>query len=63
MKEIGEEIKTCRLAVRMTLKQLGAKTGYSDAYLSQLERGRANPWLNAGRTKTLVIWVVSPSTS
>jgi predicted transcriptional regulator len=61
MKEIGEEIKACRLAGRMTLKQLSAKAGCSDAYLSQLERGRANPWLNPGRTKTLVIFL-TPST-
>jgi len=27
MKEIGEKIKACRLASRMTLKQLSAKAG------------------------------------
>ena len=43
MKEIGEKIKACRLTNRMTLKQLAAKAGCTDAYLSQLERGRANP--------------------
>ncbi len=43
MKEIGEKLKTFRLANRMTLKQLGSKAGCTDAYLSQLERGRANP--------------------
>ena len=43
MKEIGEKIKACRLTSRMTLKQLAAKAGCTDAYLSKLERGRANP--------------------
>lgn len=43
MKEIGEKLKAFRLANRMTLKQLGSKAGCTDAYLSQLERGRANP--------------------
>lgn len=43
MKEIGEQLKALRLAHRMTLKQLAKKAGCTDAYLSQLERGRANP--------------------
>lgn len=43
MKEIAEKLKTFRLANRMTLKQLASKAGCTDAYLSQLERGRANP--------------------
>lgn len=43
MKRIGEKIKAFRLANRMTLKQLAGKAGCTDAYLSQLERGRANP--------------------
>lgn len=43
MNEIGEKLKAFRLANRMTLKQLGNKAGCTDAYLSQLERGRANP--------------------
>jgi transcriptional regulator with XRE-family HTH domain len=43
MKEIGEKIKTLRLVNRMTLKQLGREAGCTDAYLSQLERGLANP--------------------
>jgi len=43
MKEIAEKLKALRLANRMTLKQLAQKAGCTDAYLSQLERGRANP--------------------
>ena len=43
MKEIAEKLKTFRLANRMTLKQLASKAGCTDAYLSQLERGHANP--------------------
>jgi len=43
VKEIAEKLKAFRLANRMTLKQLANKAGYTDAYLSQLERGRANP--------------------
>ena len=41
--EIGEKVKALRLANRMTLKQLANKAGCTDAYLSQLERGYANP--------------------
>ena len=43
MIEIGEKVKALRLANRMTLKELGNKAGCTDAYLSQLERGKANP--------------------
>lgn len=43
MKEIAEKLKALRLANRMTLKQLAQQAGCTDAYLSQLERGRANP--------------------
>ncbi len=43
MEEIGEKLKTYRLASQMTLKQLANKAGCTDAYLSQLERGLANP--------------------
>jgi transcriptional regulator with XRE-family HTH domain len=43
MKEIAEKLRAYRLANRMTLKQLASKAGCTDAYLSQLERGRANP--------------------
>jgi transcriptional regulator with XRE-family HTH domain len=43
MKEIAEKLKAFRLANRMTLKQLASKASCTDAYLSQLERGHANP--------------------
>ena len=43
MREIAGKLKAFRLANRMTLKQLARKARCTDAYLSQLERGRANP--------------------
>jgi transcriptional regulator with XRE-family HTH domain len=43
VKEIAEKLKALRLANRLTLKELAKKAGCTDAYLSQLERGRANP--------------------
>jgi transcriptional regulator with XRE-family HTH domain len=43
MKEIAEKLRAYRLSNHMTLKQLAGKAGCTDAYLSQLERGRANP--------------------
>lgn len=43
MKEIAEKLKAFRSANRLTLKQLAEKAGCTDAYLSQLERGLANP--------------------
>jgi transcriptional regulator with XRE-family HTH domain len=43
MKEITEKLKPLRLANHMTLKELSKKAGCTDAYLSQLERGLANP--------------------
>lgn len=43
MNEIAEKLRTLRRDNRMTLKQLAAKAGCTDAYLSQLERGHANP--------------------
>jgi len=45
MKEIAEKIKALRLANRMSLKQLASKAGCTDVYLSQLEKGHANPSL------------------
>lgn len=43
MKEIGEKLKALRLKNHMTLKELAKIAGCTGAYLSQLERGRANP--------------------
>lgn len=43
MKELGKKLKAFRLANKLTLKQLADKAGCTDAYLSQLERGLANP--------------------
>lgn len=43
MNEIAQRLRAFRMANRMTLKQLAQKAGCTDAYLSQMERGRANP--------------------
>ncbi|MDI7258473.1 MAG: cupin domain-containing protein [Thermodesulfobacteriota bacterium] len=43
MEEIGKKIKAFRAVNKMTLKQLAQRAGCTDAYLSQLERGLANP--------------------
>jgi transcriptional regulator with XRE-family HTH domain len=43
MDEISKRLKAFRLANRMTLKDLASRAGCTDAYLSQLERGHANP--------------------
>jgi len=43
MKEIAEKLKTYRSQNQMTLRQLAERAGCTDAYLSQLERGLANP--------------------
>lgn len=43
MKEFGRKLKALRLGNRMTLKELAKKAGCTDAYLSQMERGLANP--------------------
>jgi transcriptional regulator with XRE-family HTH domain len=43
MDQISKKIRAARLANGMTLKQLAVKAKCTDAYLSQLERGRANP--------------------
>ncbi len=45
MKEIADKIKNFRLENRMTLRQLADRAGVTAAYLSQLERGLANPSL------------------
>jgi transcriptional regulator with XRE-family HTH domain len=43
MKEFGKKLKALRLTEGMTLKQLASKARCTDAYLSQMERGLANP--------------------
>jgi len=42
MSEIAEKLNAFRLTNGMTLTQPASKAGCTDAYLSQLERGRAN---------------------
>jgi len=43
MEEISKRLKTFRSTRGMTLKELASRAGCTDAYLSQLERGHANP--------------------
>lgn len=40
---IGKKLRELRLANRMTLKQVAKKAGCTEAYISQLENGNANP--------------------
>lgn len=49
--EIGRFLRRRRLASKLTLADLAAKTSLSVSFLSQVERGRANPTL--ARLKTL----------
>ena len=41
--EIGHRIKGRRLSNNLTLKQLAAKVGCSDGYISQIENGKVSP--------------------
>jgi transcriptional regulator with XRE-family HTH domain len=41
--DIGKIIRSLRKSKSLTLKQLAEKAGCTDAYISQLENGRANP--------------------
>ena len=43
MDEFGKKLKALRIANGMTLKELASKARCTDAYLSQMERGLANP--------------------
>lgn len=46
-KNFGEKLRFCRLAKKIALKDLGAECGLSYSYISQVERGVANPSLSA----------------
>lgn len=45
-KLFGERLKERRRALGLTQVQLFEKTGITDAYISLVERGRANPTLD-----------------
>ena len=45
--DIGRRIRAHRKANGLTLKQLGEKVGCTDAYLSQVERGRVSPSISS----------------
>jgi transcriptional regulator with XRE-family HTH domain len=40
---VGQNVKRIRLRTGMTQEQFAAKSGFSQQYLSTLERGRRNP--------------------
>jgi len=40
---VGKNVKRTRLALRMTQEDLAAKSGLSQQYISDLERGLRNP--------------------
>jgi transcriptional regulator with XRE-family HTH domain len=40
---VGQNVKRIRLRMGMTQEQFAAKSGFSQQYLSTLERGRRNP--------------------
>jgi transcriptional regulator with XRE-family HTH domain len=43
--ELGPRLRAARRAQAQTLRALAGKTGFSEAYLSQVETGRASPTL------------------
>jgi transcriptional regulator with XRE-family HTH domain len=47
MAALGERLRTTRRAHARTLKDIARKTGFTEAYLSQVETGRASPSLAA----------------
>ena len=42
-KLVGCNVRRLRLAARMTQEQYAEKSGFSQQYISDLERGRRNP--------------------
>jgi len=51
-RDLGDLIRSLRLRKRLTLRQLAERTNYSTSYLSQIERGRANPSIGTLHTVT-----------
>lgn len=49
MSMLGRRFRTRRRAQELTLKDVARKTGFTEAYLSQVETGRASPSLAALR--------------
>lgn len=47
--QIGQKIKSCRMARNLTVKELAAQAQITPSMLSQIERGQANPSLNTIR--------------
>jgi transcriptional regulator with XRE-family HTH domain len=43
--QVGQRLRTTRRAKNQTLKKLATATGFTEAYLSQIENGRAMPTL------------------
>ncbi len=50
--DLGYVLRSMRLEKRLTLRQMSERTNYSISYLSQIERGRANPSIGTLHTIT-----------
>jgi transcriptional regulator with XRE-family HTH domain len=50
--ELGDHLRSMRLEKRLTLRQISQRTKYSISYLSQIERGQANPSIGTLHTIT-----------
>jgi transcriptional regulator with XRE-family HTH domain len=44
---VGDNVRAARLAAGMTQEQLAARSGYSQQYLNQIEKGTRNPTIVA----------------
>jgi HTH-type transcriptional regulator/antitoxin HipB len=62
---IGEEIKTRRLALKLTQQQLAELLGRKKAYVSDIERGRKSPsfdtlqpFIEALGGRVLIEWAI-----
>jgi len=57
MATLGALLRSHRLAAGLTLRELSERTGVSNAYLSQLERGLHEPSLSVLRSISLALGV------
>lgn len=46
-KRFGDRVATLRLAARISQEALADRCGFARSYMSRIERGRANPSLDA----------------
>ncbi len=62
---VGQNVRLARLAAGLTQEQLADRSGFSQQYLSDLERGRRNPtvvslWELAQALDTTPIALITP---